>query len=460
MVKLKGLSLMLALVLIFGILAACASNNDSVNNNTDTAPPASDNKPVEEEKVEEIVEEPIVYPDLGGRTITFAAWWNLAPDPESLDGQERLDIIKQVESNYNVKIKFHEPLAWEEVNQTFITSVLDGKPFADLLRFQYDWALPAALKGQLQKFGDLADPEYITSISPAPLLLGEEYGFMGIDPTDASGVFYNRDIVEELGLKSPHDYLKEGNWTWETFTELAKAATKDTNNDGTNDYWGLAGWAHDFSQFAVASNDSRIVFDTENKEGLTDPKTIAAYEWIRQLHHDERVWKAIENPNAWTERDTFGTGDVLFTAGWLWQQGGFQENVNLGFVPFPMGPSGTEYVSANDAGNTWFIPAGVKDADVVLRIYNDIYVNLNDDEDYPGQNALEGRFDHQEDIDAVRMVNTPDKMVLHYQRAFESTGFPVYDITHQIIVEGQPVATAVEMYKQQAQAAIDQLVNE
>ena len=63
-----------------------------------------------------------------------------------------------------------------------------------------------------------------------------------------------------------------------------------------------------------------------------------------------------------------------------------------------------------------------------------------------------------EDVEAVRMVNTPDKMVLQYQRAFESSGFPLYDVNHQIFVEKQPVATAVDMYKQQAQAAIDQVM--
>lgn len=462
MSKMKRFSfLLLALVMVFGILAACSggnnnANNDGANNDPGTTTPApgnnNDNDAVEEE--------PIVYPDLGGRTITFAAWWDgFEPTGDTIEGQERLERWKQAEENYNVTIEW-EVLAWEDVNQAFINSVLDGQPFADLLRFQYDWALPAALNGQLQKFGDLWDPTYHEALAPAPLLLGEEYGFAEVsDVTDASGVFFNRGLIEELGLKSPHEYLDEGNWTWETFSELARAATRDVDNDGVNDYWGMSGWAHDFSMFAVASNDARFVYTSEGREGLSDPNTIAALEWIRQLHFDDQVWYAVNHANDYQERATFAEGNILFEAAWLWQRDSLVADIaDFGFVPFPMGPNATEYYSANDASNQWFIPAGVEDADVVLKILEDILRDADDgSEEYVGQNALEARFNHQEDIDAVRMVNTPDKMVIHMIRSFEHSGpgWPLYDITHGIIVDEKPTATVVEEFRQQAQASVD-----
>jgi len=445
------------------MLAACSGGgNNNSDSNTPPTPQSttneSGNNSGNNQPEKEPEPEPIVYPDLGGRTISLSAWWPLAPDPETIEGQEQLARIAEVEKNYNVKIEFQEPLAWDEVNQKFIMSVLDGKPFADIIRLQWDWALPAAINGQLQKFGDYYDPNTFKALRPSPLLLGEQYGFQAYDPTDASGIFFNRDIIEQLGLKSPHEYVREGNWTWDTFTELAKAATRDTNNDGVNDYWGLAGWAHDFSIFAVASNGSKIVFEEEAREGLSDPRTMAAYDWMRQLYFDDKVWYAIDTPANYSERENnpFTQGNILFTAGWLWMQDSFNE-VNLGFVPFPIGPSGSGFVSSNDAGNTWFIPAFIEDVGNVLRVFDEISVSTIE-EDYPGQTNLEGRFNYMEDVEAVRMVNTPDKMVLQYQRAFESSGFPLYDVNHQIFVEKQPVATAVDMYKQQAQAAIDQVM--
>lgn len=461
MSKMKRFSfLLLALALVIGVLAACSGGNNNDGNNDNSQPPAQQQQQGGDNSGNDAAEpepEPIVYPDLGGRTIKFAAWWDdFPPNPDTFEGQEKIERVKQAEQNYNVTIEW-DIYSWGDMNQTFINSVLDGQPFADLTRFQYDWAMPAALNGQLQKFGDLWDPTYHTVLQPAPLLLNEEYGFTGFDPTDASGVFFNRTLIEELGLKSPHEYLKEDNWTWETFTELARAATRDTDNDGVNDTWGLSGWAHDFSMFAVASNDARLVYTAEGKEGLSDPNTIAAYEWIRQLHFDDKVWYAVNHANDYQERGTFSEGNILFEAAWLWQQGSMGD-VDLGFVPFPKGPNASGYWSANDAANVWFIPAGVKDADIVLRILEDIERAPDDgSEEYPGQNALEARFNHQEDIDAVRMVNTPDRMVIHMIRAFENTGWPLYDLTHHLIVEAKPTATVMEEFRQQAQAAIDAL---
>lgn len=453
MFKSKKFSLLLlSLVLVVGILAACSGGSNNENNNT----PAPTDNGMSADNNNGTPDEPeidIEYPDLDGRTITLAAWWDISPDPESITYEEELDRIAQVESNYNVKINFHEPLAWEDMNSTFIQSVLDGKPFADLIRFQYDWALPAALNGQLQKFGDLWDPDYFTVFFPGPQLLDEDYSFTSFDPSDSSGVFFNYEVLNELGLKSPHEYVAEGNWTWETFTELARAATVDIDNDGVNDYWGMSGWANDFAVFAAASNDTSFVYAAEQREGISDPKTVATYEWMRQLHLDDKVWYAENTPFDYLERDTFAKGNSLFMAGWMWMTDTLVD-IDKGFVPFPIGPSGTDYVSANDSANKWFIPAGVEDADIVLRIFEDMQ-DKDPDEEYPGQEYLERRFNRQEDIDAARMLHGPDKMQVQLQRAYQSAGFPIDDLMYQLIVAEQPTATVVEMFKQQAQAAID-----
>lgn len=459
MSKMKRLTLiLLSLVLMLGILAACSGGNKgnegSGNNDTPAQTTPSNNNGGGGDEPDEPDVPVIEYPDLGGREIKLVAWWPLEPNPDDIAGQEALDRIAQVEENYNVKITFLEPLSWGDVNSTFTAAQLDGQPYADLFRLQYDWAIPAGVNGMLQKFGDLWDPDYFTVLRPSPEMLGEQYGFETFDASTSTGIFINYDILEELGLDNPHDLMAAGNWNWDSFKRLAKEATVDLDNDGVNDYWGLSGWAHDFSIFAVASNNSRFIFNDTMSEGLSDPRTVAAYEFIRELYHDEKVWQERDHANSHEERDVFVEGKSLFTAAFMWQSDGFRE-MNLGFVPFPMGPDATEYVSSNDAANTWFIPAGVPDADIVLRIYEDMQ-DHDQTEDYPGQNYLEQRFDRQEDIDAALSVT--EKVVLAEQRAYESNGWPVYDLTHQIIIEGQPTATVIEMYKDQAQAAIDALL--
>lgn len=56
------------------------------------------------------------------------------------------------------------------------------------------------------------------------------------------------------GVKTPREYWEEGNWTWDTFLEVAKELTQDTNNDKATDQWGYANWTPDV--FAMANNAS------------------------------------------------------------------------------------------------------------------------------------------------------------------------------------------------------------
>ena len=49
---------------------------------------------------------------------------------------------------------------------------------------------------------------------------------------------YNHTLFQEAGLPSPHHYLAEGNWTWQTVTKPGRQLTRDTDGDGVTDMWG------------------------------------------------------------------------------------------------------------------------------------------------------------------------------------------------------------------------------
>lgn len=53
-------------------------------------------------------------------------------------------------------------------------------------------------------------------------------------------VWYNKEIFEENGQKTPLEYLNEDNWNWNTMRELSKNLTIDTDNDGSKDTEGIA----------------------------------------------------------------------------------------------------------------------------------------------------------------------------------------------------------------------------
>ena len=52
-------------------------------------------------------------------------------------------------------------------------------------------------------------------------------------------VYYNKNLFDAAGIAYP-----TADWTWDDFTEDAKALTLDTNGDGKMDQWGTIsnGW--------------------------------------------------------------------------------------------------------------------------------------------------------------------------------------------------------------------------
>ncbi len=67
---------------------------------------------------------------------------------------------------------------------------------------------------------------------------GESYGVLY--PWSGTQMFYyNETLFENAGVKSPGEYFKEGNWTWETLQTCMKEITMDTDGDGIYDIFGM-----------------------------------------------------------------------------------------------------------------------------------------------------------------------------------------------------------------------------
>jgi len=56
-------------------------------------------------------------------------------------------------------------------------------------------------------------------------------------------VYFNKDLVAEYSLDSPYDFVKDGKWTIDKLTELAKQVSKDLDGDGLYTEADLYGFA-------------------------------------------------------------------------------------------------------------------------------------------------------------------------------------------------------------------------
>ncbi|WP_339277008.1 extracellular solute-binding protein [Paenibacillus sp. FSL W8-0426] len=420
--------------------AESGTDTGTAQNNTEsnTEPPAAD------------------VPDLNGRVIKVAAWWDLKPAGETASDKARLDKIAEVEKKYNVKIEFVN-VPFEEYMNKFTTTALAGEPFADIVQMEYKSALPAILKGQLLPLSEFTTDENNINkeanlMTKYPAIAGDYYAFD--TPTSIGlGMHYNRDLFKKLSLPDPQELYNKGEWNWDKFLELAKQATKDTDNDGKIDVYGYSGWAIDALRHFTAANGGTIVDDENAKEGLSDPKTIEAAEFVKRLYNVENVVKVKTGDKTnWEESNTFKDGDVaLFTAA-EWQLGDI--TFAAGVVPIPNGPQGSKEVTyANNAASAKFIPKGVEDPQIVYQIWEETF-DISQIEEYPGQDYLESRYTDERDIAMIREhIAGTGRILLDDAYA----GYPIGDYVNDIIKNNASVTATAEKYKAQAQAAVDKL---
>jgi multiple sugar transport system substrate-binding protein len=451
----KALSLfVLSLVMIF-TLAACGGGNNAATTDKPMDSTATNSTAVETPKAEEAVAPTAVPLDLGGRTIHIVAWWDGKPKEDSESGKLALARIAEVEKQFNVKLVW-DNIPWDQFQKKFTAGELSGTPMGDIVMLGSNWAIPAAVAGQLLTVDSYTTPNSDINkehkyIIKQPQFLGQTYMFGGVS-TNGAGIAYNRDLFKKLGLPDPHTFVADGTWTWDKFLEIAKLATKDTNNDGKIDTWGTSGWSAELGQFLVASNNGKIADIDNKKQAITDPNTVEALEFLNRLYNVEKVVKSKSGDFAAYERDVFKEStDVAMQYAYDWMAP--FEKFDYGFVPFPKGPKATDYAYPMDLQN-WTIPQGVKDPNMVYAVYEAIS-ELPIQQDYPAQDWIEKQFKHEDDIDMiVNKINGKGALQLH--GAFPN--FPWTDMMADILVKKQSVSTTVEKYKQKAQDSMDKIL--
>lgn len=433
--------ILLAFLLVFA--AACGSNGG--NAGTETQQPASDPvasqepAPTAEEPEEE---EPAV--DLGGRTIRFLSWWDDTPTEDSADGIYRIDQMEKVKKKYNINIEFIN-IPFEEYMDNLTASILAGEPLADMAVMEFKRAIVPVKEGMV-----LPLSEFTTGISDVnneqrlvtklPPLGGDDYAVMKGHLTTVVGIHYNRAIFRDLGLEDPQELYLRGEWTWEKFLEIARAATRDVDNDGVNDYWGTSGWPADMIRHFAAANDATFASADDFTEGITDPKFQEAAEFIQRIVNVEGVHKVKSgNKTDWNETRTWKDGDVAMAIMYDWDLGDVE--FEFGVVPVPKGPSGTgKWTFANTSLNGWFMPKGVEDPAIVYQIFEELQ-DIPPIEEYPGQIWLEGRYSTEADIQMAR-EHIMGKGMVSIEESVPD--FPFYTIVHQLIEENKSVAATVE----------------
>lgn len=368
MKKMKPI-LLIFLTAVLMILSACSGNN--VGNTTATeAPAATEEAPAPTEETEPPAA------DLGGREIRISHWWDATPVGDSEADELARERIKKVEEKYNVKIKYLNTEYWSTAEK-LSSSVMAGDPFAEIVRVPdgFIWGLMQG--GFLTPLDDSLNNTRVEPEVVEAMRFGGEQVFgleSWFNPND-SGMFYNKRIFKEAGLKDPQQLMDEDNWNWTTMLDAAKKLTVDNNGDGKADQYGLAGAHYIFSEQLIASNGG-IIYDEANKKVAFDsPEAMEALNFEHSLYNEHKVVKANEG-NDWEDpAKYFAEGNIAMYPGGLWEiEGRILDKLKdeWGYVYFPKGPQASSFFDPLGQTAAYVIPKGVENADAIVRIWEEL----------------------------------------------------------------------------------------
>ena len=223
--------------------------------------------------------------------------------------------------------------------------------------------------------------------------------------------FNERLFREEESLKDYDlfELVRNKEWTWDKFLEVAKAGTIDKDGDGQADIMGVASRAQPGSFLIdglVASNDNYFV----RREGdqvlfdLDSPNGLAALELAYRMAWDDKCLGITGVFDSWTGgEDEFKAGRVAIFAG---DRGDMSFNKDMedkiGMLPFPIGPdSGGEYIGDYPAFDFWGVVAGCQDPDKVAALITAINTPR---EEQTVESVYESQVDMEENLEMIQIM--------------------------------------------------------
>lgn len=297
-------------------------------------------------------------------------------------GKYLFDRITAIQNKYNCTV---EVVNIPDFNPVF-AAIQSGNPPFDILYANGPHQIPVYMKGKLlQPLDDLginfSDTRFNKTVTDALTFNGKHYGLertpQGLDKISLNWVaLYNKRLITE-DLNAVQD---AGNWTWDKLLSVAKSVTKDTNSDGTNDIWGLADNGFFAYSGLVASNNADWIAQSGTKFTFNagNANAMEALEFYQKLAKDGAMKPSINGEI--TDYKDFRNGKVgiiIDYANRLWSDSYYKGMAdNYGILYMPKGPKASDYMSPNPYFFYYTIPTGVKNVTEVGAVMNELLAPL------------------------------------------------------------------------------------
>ncbi|GIO34089.1 ABC transporter substrate-binding protein [Paenibacillus albilobatus] len=379
--------------------------------------------------------------DFGGKPLRIGQWWGM---DAYLNDEEKAK-QKKVEEKYNTKIEY---VTVEDTTARLITSSVAGEPFADIVMIPIREAFPKlVIEGYVQPLDGVIDLDN-PAFGKNPVTIGngkyqgKQYG-VTLPYTESHGLFYDKTLLQKLGLPDPYELQEKGEWTWDKFLDMLKQVKASGKVPLYFDSESL------LASVLIYTNEGQIEDEATNKFVLEEPNAMEALQFFNDLYN---VHKVVGR----TDGADFGSGKTAFVNGYRWDNLGYVKDKpnDIGYVFFPKGPKAKEYVTPYDKMNLWFIPQGVENPKAVLAAWSELYEFDVEKGKQIQLQKEEPNMKNKESLDTMKkMFDSPYKLI-NYQAY---VGLPdVLEEAFKNIANGkESPSQAVQRIKPMAQGAID-----
>ena len=341
-------------------------------------------------------EEPVKPRNLNGLHIVIGDTYSPEVTSAPTNPQEEATGLyrEELEQVYNFTIATKKVADWEEMEEVYISSVLEGKPVAHVFELDYRFlAKPLAMGlfydlATLEEFGfTVRNNEKWNNAVKKVMTKGDSiYGVRATPMEPGGGILWNKRLFEKAGLDPdlPYDLQASGEWTWSKFEEICAILTRDTDGDGQTDVYATCSDGTDTLQCLVSSTGEDFV--AVDKKGTIynnckDESVLGAMEYAAKLY--EKGYEMPEPSDAASDWyiSAFQEGKAAMQFGeeaLCKSDAPYGENCMTDAVGFvlPPKPDGREDYHSYVYGNVWVIPScyDAETASDIAFAYN-LYTN-------------------------------------------------------------------------------------
>ncbi len=225
-------------------------------------------------------------------------------------------------------------------------------------------------------------------------------------------VIFNKTMINDLNLENPYTLVTNMEWTVDKMLSIAKSAIHDTDNDGiydpAADIFGIA--APELSVFNSFLMSCEQPVSQRNDEGriemaLNTEKTVKLVEKFYDFNNvGGSIYIALNSSSGVSQLDLFSEERAMFAL----SSPGFLESlrdydVDAGIAPYPMYDESQGAYYSMDWGNTWAIPATIRNPELVGSVV-ELYSFFSRDTIVPAyyDKVLEGKLIN--DLESRKML--------------------------------------------------------